>query len=327
MCAFYYVLDLFLCYINVHAHIQYEEFLRILHPEFEDDELSLADFKSNVTDSTRVRGAKWNVDYQAADAAKYVEVEPSPKNAKKDVLKKAISKSKMKTLTLDAFSRRKSANNVNAEESKQAKEQLIQQRIEIKNLKEENEKLKKKLEEVEKSRDDIRSKYDEAMTESLEKQKNDMSNIKKQWEQQQNDKIEFERKLKQREEQNHEKDVLIANLNQLLDKRNTEIEELKKELMIKNKDNRNLETMLQHAIDSKMKSLVQSQSEIQKLKMMLSGSSQTVPIGKSSMLSPNGIGYNSASSSISNGKKKNNNNSNSKSKPQKARHLSHLIGD
>ena len=243
-----------------------------MHPEFADDSLTMADFKSNVTDSTRVRGAGFNVDYSTATASEYVEIKPSPRVGPiPDQYKSVPQKKQMKTLTLDAFSRRKSANSVNADEIKQQKETIMQQRIEIKNLKEENEKLKQKLEETEKSRNDIRDKYENKMFETFQQQSQQMNDMKKQWEQQENNKQNVlslhEDKLKKKDDQIHEKDILIANLNMLLDKRNTEIEKLNKQLQTKKKDNKNLETLLQHAIDSKMKSLVQSQAEIQKLKL------------------------------------------------------------
>merc|ERR1711879_978640 len=79
----------------------------------------------------------------------------------------------------------------------------------------------------------------------------------------------YEAKLSQKEQQVHDKDVLINNLNMLLDKRNHEVDTLKSELKLQTTTNDKLEKDLNHAIDSKMKSLVQSQSEISKLKKML----------------------------------------------------------
>merc|ERR1711978_339626 len=72
-----------------------------------------------------------------------------------------------------------------------------------------------------------------------------------------------------KEQQVHDKDVLINNLNMLLDKRNHEVDTLKSQLKAQTSINDNLNMELNNAIDSKMKSLIQSQSEILKLKKML----------------------------------------------------------
>merc|ERR1719361_1066082 len=48
---------------NDDGQIDYEEFLRILHPDFGDN-MSLNDLKQQVVDDNRVRGAQWNVDYE-----------------------------------------------------------------------------------------------------------------------------------------------------------------------------------------------------------------------------------------------------------------------
>eukprot|EP01083_Nonionella_stella_P005945 17159_1 len=236
---------------NGDGHVDYEEFLRILHPDFDDETMTMMDFKSNVTNGEghRVRGAQFNVDYQTAQAAEYVEVKPSPRRpaTKPD-------KEKMKILTLDAFNNKKS-------------------RSQIEELKEENSELTHKLQQMRIQKE----KYEKEMLVKLEQQTNQL-------------------------QQFFEKDVLIANLNQLLDARNSKIDKLQHELDAKNAHNLELEQMLQHAIESKIKSLVQTQDQIQKLKSMLQTTQQLQSSSSPAALPP-------------------------PLQQQKARHLNHLIVD
>eukprot|EP00484_Ammonia_sp_Unknown_P018837 CAMPEP_0197049350 /NCGR_PEP_ID=MMETSP1384-20130603/24512_1 /TAXON_ID=29189 /ORGANISM="Ammonia sp." /LENGTH=829 /DNA_ID=CAMNT_0042481615 /DNA_START=70 /DNA_END=2559 /DNA_ORIENTATION=- len=308
---------------NNDGQIDYEEFLRMLHPEFADENLTLDEFKSNVADSGggRVRATGFNVDYGLAQPSEYMEIKPSPRSAPMDSdhLQQFPSTKQMKTLTLGlgAFGARKSQKNVTDEESKQMQEKLERQKAEMERLEQENAKLKERLDESERLREEIRSKYETEMFEKFRQQSHDMKTMKDEWKDRQTEaekmSAAFQQRLSEKDKQIHEKDVLIANLNMLLDKRNSEIEDLKQQLQQKKKDNKNLETMLEHAIDSKMKSLVRSQEEIQKLKMMLSNTGRH---NDDSLLSPQ-TAYNSSS----------NDSADKPKRKKKARHLSHLIGD
>merc|ERR1712087_532291 len=136
----------------------------------------------------------------------------------------------------------------------------------------------------------------------------------------------YQERLSQREQQMHDKDVLISNLNMLLDKRNAEVDRLKTQLREQAAEQQRLENMLQHAIESKMKSLVSSHSEISKLKGMVSNgyandngyhSSQSA-MSPISLLACNSATPN-VTPSLSNGF------SSHSSKKKRARHLTHLI--
>merc|ERR1719295_93230 len=58
---------------NNDGQIDYEEFLRILHPDFSDDEMTMESFKKDVTEDTRVRGARFNVDFETAQTDVWAE--------------------------------------------------------------------------------------------------------------------------------------------------------------------------------------------------------------------------------------------------------------
>merc|ERR1711978_211365 len=129
----------------------------------------------------------------------------------------------------------------------------------------------------------------------------------------------------------NDKDVLIANLNMLLDERNAEVDRLKTQIRAKEVEKQRLETMLQHAIDSKMKSLVSSHSEISKLKGMVNSKNGYHEINDNngyhssqSVMSPMSlIAYNSATPSVT--PSLSSGFSSQSSKKKRARHLTHLI--
>ena len=278
---------------NKDGQIDYEEFLRILHPDFGDNDMSMADFKSSVTESNRVRGISYDVDYSTATPSEYVEVKPTPKSGpiKMDIFPLSEqSPVPMKTLTLDAFKLMKKQNS-NKFEDDDAKE-----------LKDENQRLRLKLKEAEDERDRIRNKYESEFFEKME---------------------DIMEQLTRKENQIHDKDILITNSNLMIEQKNQEIERLKKELESKILKNKNLEDMLENAIDSKMKSLVQSQAEIHKLKLMLSRSQGI------SLMDDLSNGYSSTSTITPHSRSYTATfpQSNSSNKNKKASHLSYLIDD
>merc|ERR1719361_432366 len=85
---------------NNDGQIDYEEFLRMLHPEFHDDDMTMDNFKHNIVDvdSGRVRGAQFDVDYSSADAGRWNVPASSPSS-----IKSGASSPSKRALQLDAF--------------------------------------------------------------------------------------------------------------------------------------------------------------------------------------------------------------------------------
>ena len=63
---------------NGDGQIDYEEFLRILHPDFADEHMTMDLFKQSVTEESRIRGATFNVDFDVSPANQWSEVVASP---------------------------------------------------------------------------------------------------------------------------------------------------------------------------------------------------------------------------------------------------------
>merc|ERR1719334_1434469 len=91
---------------NGDGQIDYEEFLRILHPDFGDN-MSLNDLKNGVLEDDRVRGGQWNVDYETAKPSGWKVVQAHPKQGPR----RPYHSKSMRTLALDAFSKRNKTKN------------------------------------------------------------------------------------------------------------------------------------------------------------------------------------------------------------------------
>lgn len=214
---------------------------------------------------------QWNVDYETAKAGGWKVVQATPKSgpvSKRSYL--AMSKS-MRTLALDAFSKRNKSR-VQFESSTVLQEATVVGKAEVQRLRDDNAVLEKRLRESQQTTNELRHKYETEMFAKFD-------DMRCQWEQNHNQQLaSYEARLSQREQQMHDKDVLITNLNMLLDKRNAEVDRLKTELKGQVAENQKMDSMLQHAIDSKMKSLVQSQTEISKLKLSVQCTVHTLSV-------------------------------------------------
>lgn len=209
---------------------------------------------------------QWNVNFETAKAGGWKVVQATPKVGPVSNKRSYLSMSKsMRTLALDAFSKRQKTRTAVQFESSRKLRAPMSGALSVRNLEEsqrlrdEKEVLEKRLRDAERTSDELRRKYE-----------TELSNKRTQWEQKYDHQMaSYEAKLSKKEQHLHDKDVIIANLNRMLNARNEEIDQLRTDLKTQRVTNEQLDTMLQHAIESKMKSLVQSQSEISKLKLRM----------------------------------------------------------
>lgn len=130
-------IDVKWCFVNMFAIAlllivclyasQYEEFLRMLHPEFHDEDMTMDNFKHNIVDvdSGRVKGAQFDVDYSMADSNNYKVVASSPSSP---TSRHGASPSMRNALGLDAFKQKSLSQGLSAEEAENIKA-LYEQRI------------------------------------------------------------------------------------------------------------------------------------------------------------------------------------------------------
>merc|ERR1712013_336482 len=99
--------------------------------------MTMESFKKDVTSDTRIRGARFNVDFQTAQTDVYCAVPKSPDTSPVSKLK--ASRSSLKVLALDAFGKGK------MDEIRELKAEVREKDKRIASLEAEVENLKKQL--------------------------------------------------------------------------------------------------------------------------------------------------------------------------------------
>jgi len=236
---------------NSDGRIDYEEFLRVIHPDFGDS--TMDQFVYGVNDSTRIHNANFNVDFSVAkgDIMKPTE-HKKPKNtlavrnsnldvtggSSNNVLplrsdnssNKGLTSNKLQITPKILITEHSSSTLPKVDETKPLEQSTVFKE-ENKRLLEENSRLRKQLEESQQECHKIRDKYEQTLITQIDRQNNSINELKEEWSDKYESKINMlENKLKDKEDIIESKDKTITHLYAMLETKNNEITNMMHEI-------------------------------------------------------------------------------------------------
>lgn len=254
---------------NGDGKIDYEGFLRLIHPAF-NDEMTLQEWESQAAVQTRVRSSTFDVDISAIsfDFAKPQKKQPStmhldPSYASNTQSKRKITKSLFVKDSTRDVNKDTTVTKTNARKSITIENNDSQELALLKKEKKmwDQEKLKyeERISNLENEINLVREKYEKKLLDKIENQGNvikDVQSIRDEWEEKYESKLlKYEERIHSKDDIISKKDELIQTLQENIVKKSEEIDNLNDDLFNKQNQCDNLKMMLQDAIDSKMESL------------------------------------------------------------------------